>query len=88
MVFILVGFVPILFTTRRYEFFDGSLRMSKIIGGSSEMLYSDLEIRDFSKGRRPQIILSAMGKRRAIVIPGNPTNGGLGEDLNQFLQKN
>jgi hypothetical protein len=61
--------------------------MSKIIGRDSEIPYSELEIRDYSKGRRPRIILSAAGQGRSIVIPGNPTNGELGEDLNQFLQK-
>ena len=85
--FILIAFAPPLFTTRKYEFFDNSLRMSKVIGGSSEIAYSDLEILDYSKGRRPQIILATVGQRRRIMIPGNPTNGALGEDLNQFLQK-
>ena len=61
--------------------------MSKVIGGSSEIPYSDLEILDYSKGRKPQIILETMGQRRRILIPGNPTNAVLGEDLNQFLQK-
>ena len=83
----MIAFAPLLFTTRKYEFFDDSLRMSKVIGGSSEILYSDLEILDHSKGRRPQIILATVGQRRRILIPGNPTNGELGEDLNQFLQK-
>jgi hypothetical protein len=86
-IFILIGFLPVLFSTRSYEFFDGSLRMNKIIGASSEITYSDLEIRNISKGRRVQIILSAAGQRRAIVIPGNPTNRELGEDLIQFLEK-
>ena len=85
--FILIAFAPLLFTTRKYEFFDDSLRMSKVIGGSSEIPYSDLEILDYSKGRKPQIILETMGQRRRILIPGNPTNAVLGEDLNQFLQK-
>jgi len=61
--------------------------MSKVIGGSSEIPYSDLEILDYSKGRRPQIILATKGQRRRILIPGNPTNGELGVDLNQFLEK-
>ena len=76
----MIAFAPLLFITRKYEFFDDSLRMSKVIGGSSEILYSDLEILDHSKGRRPQIILATVGQRRRILIPGNPTNGELGED--------
>ena len=61
--------------------------MTKIIGGVSEIPYSELEILDYSKERRSQIILATVGQRRRIVIPGNPTNTVLGEDLSQFLQK-
>ncbi|MHB8567737.1 MAG: zinc ribbon domain-containing protein [Nitrososphaerales archaeon] len=85
--FIAVGFVPILFTSRKYEFYDGSLRMVKIIGGSSEIPYSDMVIHDSPAKRKPRIVLSAVGQRRPFMIPGNPTNEQLGEDLNQFLHK-
>lgn len=87
VIFILVAAVPVLFTPRKYEFYDGSLRITKIIGGASEISYSDLEIHDYPMKRRPRIILSTIGPRRSIIIPGNPTNGELGEDLNQFLRK-
>ena len=87
VIFILVATVPVLFTPRKYEFYDGSLRITKIIGGTSEIPYSDLEIQDYPMKRRPRIILSVAGQRRSIIIPGNPTSAELGEDLNQFLHK-
>jgi hypothetical protein len=87
ILFIVIAFVPSLFAPRKYEFYDGSLRITKIIGKDSEIQYSELEIHDNPMKRRPQIILSAVGQRRSIIIPGNPTNDQLGEDLNKFLQK-
>ena len=86
-VFILVAILPVLFTPRKYEFHDGLLRIHKIIGGDSEFSYSDMAIYDYSIGRRPRILLSVAGRRGPLVIPGNPMNKELGEDLNQFLSK-
>ena len=85
VIFILVATVPVLFTPRKYEFYDNSLHITKIIGGASDIPYSDLEIQDYPTRRRPRIVLSVVGQRRAIIIPGNPSSGG--EDLNQFLHK-
>ncbi|MDG6996850.1 MAG: hypothetical protein JRN52_13095 [Nitrososphaerota archaeon] len=87
LVFVLVAMLPVLFTTRKYEFYEDSLRMHKTIGGDSEIPYSELEMYDYPAGRRPRIILSATGQRRPIVIQGNPTNKELGLDLSQFLGK-
>ncbi|MGI0091730.1 MAG: hypothetical protein ACREBS_08475 [Nitrososphaerales archaeon] len=87
IIFILISILSFLFSTRRYEFYDSSLRMHKIIGGDSEVSYDDLEIYDSPTGRRARIILSAKGHRRPMAIPRNPTNKELGQDLNQFLRK-
>ena len=87
VIFILVALAPILFAPRNYEFYDDSLRITKIIGNATNIPYADLEIRDYPSNRRPRIILSVVGKRRSIIIPGNPTSAQLGEDLNQFLHK-
>jgi hypothetical protein len=86
-IFILLGTLPVLFGPRKYEFYNDSLRIKKMVGGQSEIPYSNLEIHDYQEGRRPRIILSETDERRAITIPGNPTNNELGEDLNQFLHK-
>ena len=77
--------VPILFTPRKFEFFDNSLRIHKIIGGDSEFQYADLTMFDSPTRRRSQIVLSAAGQRRPILIPSNPTNKELNIDLKQFL---
>ena len=87
-VFVLLAVLPVLFAPRKYEFSDDSLRMVKILGGNSEIPYSELEIHEGFTGRRPQIILTSLGQRnRTIVVPGNPTNAALGMDLRQFLSK-
>lgn len=86
-VFILIAVLPILFTPRRYVFFDDSLRIHKIIGGDSEIPYADIVLQDYTAGRRQRIVLLAAGQRRPIVISGNPTNKELGQDLSQFLSK-
>jgi len=85
--FIALAVVPVLISPRRYEFFDDSLRIHKIIGADSEIPYSELTLNDVAAGRRAQIVLSVSGKSRQLVIPGNPTNKELGLDLNQFLEK-
>ncbi|HXQ91841.1 MAG TPA: hypothetical protein VN739_02465 [Nitrososphaerales archaeon] len=82
---IAVSVIPILFSPRRYEFFDNSLRIHKIIGGDSEFQYSDLTMYDSPTRRRAQLVLSAVGQKRPIVIQGNPMNKELGMDLKQFL---
>ena len=87
VVFVLISVLPVLLSPRKYEFNESSLRIYKIIGGESEIQYSDLEIYDYPVGRRPRIVLSAEGRKRPIVISGNPTNKELGEDLSQFLGK-
>ena len=86
-IFILISVLPALFTPRKYEFYDSLLRMHKIIGGDSDIPYTSLEVRDYRAGRRPQIALLSAEQKRPIVIPGNPANKELGEDLNQFLSK-
>ena len=87
VIFVLIAILPVLFSPRKYEFYDSLLRMHKIIGGDSEIPYTGLEVHDYRAGRRPRIVLSAAGQRRPIVISGNPMNKELGEDLNQFLSK-
>ncbi len=86
-VFVLILFLPVLFTPRKYEFYDSSVRIHKTIGGDSEILYSEMAIYDRPIGRRPKIFLSVPGRRGPMAIPGNPMNKELGEDLNQFLRK-
>jgi hypothetical protein len=85
VVFLIAAVVPSLFSPRRFEFYDNSLRMHKTIGSDTEIQYSDLSLYDVPQGRRSRITLSAAGQNRPIVIPGNPTNKELGMDLNQFL---
>jgi hypothetical protein len=85
--FILIAVLPVLLSPRKYEFYDGFLKIRKILGKASEMQYSDLRLyRSTKTGRRQQIILAVEGQRRGIVIPGNPTNAELGKNLNQFLE--
>ncbi|MDG7001355.1 MAG: hypothetical protein JRN15_19840 [Nitrososphaerota archaeon] len=86
-IFVVAAIFQVLVSTRKYEFYDDSLRMHKTIGGDSEVQYSQLEKYDYPVGRRPRLVLSAAGHRRPIVIPGNPSNGEQGVDLNQFLTK-
>ncbi len=84
--FLIVALVPALFTPRRFEFYDDSLKIHKTIGGDSEIPYSQLSMVDYSpRGRGNQIVLSSSGQRRPIVIPKNPTNQNLNMDLKQFL---
>ncbi len=86
-IFVVAAMFQVLLSTRKYEFYDDSLRMHKTIGRDSEIQYSQLEKYDYPIGRRPRIVLSAAGQRRPIVIPGNPSNGEQGLDLNQYLAK-
>jgi hypothetical protein len=87
--FLLLAVMPILLTPRKYEFFDTSLKIHKIVGGDTEISYSDLTLNESQAGRRrPQIVLSVEGERRMILIPGNPSNNELGLNLNEFLEKN
>lgn len=85
-IFILISVVPMLTSPRRYEFYDESLRMHKIVGGDSDISYSALTLHGSDTGaRRAQIVVSVEGQRRPFVIPGNPMNKELGQDLYQFL---
>lgn len=85
--FIVIALVPTLFSPRKYEFYDNSLKIHKIIGGDTEHSYSDMTLYGIrGMGRRSQITLVVTGKRGATVIPGNPTNQELGKDLYQFLE--
>jgi hypothetical protein len=84
--FMVVAVVPSLFSPRRFEFYDDSMKIHKTIGGDSQVPYSDLSLVDYPvRGRSPQIVLSVPGQRRPVVIPKNPTNQQLGIDLKQFL---
>ena len=84
--FLVVALVPALLAPRRFEFYDDSLKIHKTIGGDSEIPYSELSLVEYSpRARGQQIVLSATGRRRPIVIPKNPTNQGLNMDLKQFL---
>ena len=85
--FIVIALVPTLFSPRRYEFYDNSLKVHKIVGGDTEHSYSDMTLYGVRGiGRRSQITLVVTGKRGATVIPGNPINQELGKDLYQFLE--
>ncbi|MDA4129959.1 MAG: hypothetical protein OK457_04235 [Thaumarchaeota archaeon] len=85
--FIAVAVLPQLFTPRRFEFYDDRVRVHKIIGGDSEIPYSDLTYSFFSRGKRSQIVLSSLTRRRQqLAIPSNPINKDLGMDLNKFLE--
>ena len=87
--FLLIAVMPILLTPRRYEFYDTSLKIHKIVGGDTEISYSNLTLNESQAGRRrPQIVLAVEGERRMILIPGNPSNNELGLNLNEFLEKN
>jgi hypothetical protein len=86
-IFVLMTIVPVLTSPRKYEFYDSSLRIHKIIGGDSEIAYSNLTLYESPKGRRAQIVLAVEGQRRPMIISGNPMNNELREDLNQFLEK-
>ncbi len=88
-IFVLIVIVPVLTTPRKYEFYDHSLRIHKIVGGDSEIPYSELKLYDIpSRSRRQRIILSIAGRSRPISIPGNPENKNLGQNLYQFLERN
>ena len=88
-VFVLIVIVPVLTTPRKYEFYDHLLRIHKIVGGDSEIPYTDLKLYDNPSGsRRQRIILSITGRSRPIAIPGNPENKDLGQNLYQFLDRN
>lgn len=86
VLFLIIAVIPSLFTPRRFEFSDSSLKIHKIIGGDSEIPYSDLTMLDYPvRGRAQQIVLSMAGQRRPIIISKNPKNESLGIDLRQFL---
>ena len=83
---VLVAVVPALFAPRRFEFYDDSMKIHKIVGKESEISYSNLTLLDYpARGRGQQVVLSAAGQRRPLVIGKNPTNQSLGMDLKQFL---
>jgi hypothetical protein len=86
IVFMLIAVIPGLFTPRRFEFYDSSLKTHKTVGGDTEIPYSDLKLVDNQfRGRGNQILLSVAGQRRPLIIGKNPTNQSLGMDLKQFL---
>jgi hypothetical protein len=86
-VFFLIAIVPVLFTPRKYMFYETSLRIHKTVGRDAEIPYSSLILYDYAMGRRQQLVLSVEGQRRQILIPGNPKNQELGQDLKQFLEQ-
>jgi len=86
VLFLIIAVLPSLFSPRRFEFYDNSLKTHKIIGGDAEIPYSSLTMLDSPiRGRSQQIALSVAGQRRPIVINKNPKNQDLGVDLRQFL---
>lgn len=86
LVFVLFALVPSLMSPRRFEFYDGSMKVHKIIGGDSEYSYSNMSMLDYgARGRSQQMVLSVAGQRRPLVIGKNPKNSELGIDLKQFL---
>lgn len=86
--FVLIAFLPVLFTPRKYLFYETSLTIHKIIGRDTELPYSNVSLYEPVRGgRKSQVILAPEGHKRAMIIPGNPTNDALGLDLKQFLEK-
>ncbi len=86
MFLVLVAVVPALFSPRRFEFYDDAIKIHKILGGDSEIPYSNISLLDYpARGRSQQVVLSIAGQRRPLVIGKNPTNQSLGMDLKQFL---
>ena len=86
--FVLIAFLPVLFTPRKYQFYETSLTIHKIIGRDTELPYSSVSLYEPVRGgRKSQVILAPEGHKRAMIIPGNPTNDALGLDLKQFLEK-
>ena len=60
----------------------------KMVGHDTELPYSDVSLYEPVRGnRKSQVILAPQGRKRAMIIPGNPTNDALGLDLKQFLEK-
>src|SRR5579862_6869784 len=51
-VLLAASIVPVLFSPRKFEFFDHSLKIHKTIGGDSEFQYSDLTMYDSPMRRR------------------------------------
>lgn len=84
-IFVLITVVPMLTSPRRYEFYSDSLRLHKIVGGDSEVFYSNMTLYESPRGR--QIGLLVEGQRRPIMISGNPVNAELNQNLKQFLEK-
>jgi zinc-ribbon domain len=87
LIFALIFVLPVLFSPRKYEFYDSSLRIHKTLGGDTEIEYSDLEIYDYPVRGRARIVLVAQGQRRPIMISGDPVNSVLGQSLSEFLGK-
>jgi hypothetical protein len=88
LIFIAVALVPVLFSPRRFEFYDDEVKVHKTIGGDTLIPYSDIAYNYAQRGNRSQVVLSSISRRmRPLVVPGNPANKDLGMDLNQFLEK-
>ena len=88
LIFIAVALVPVLFSPRRFEFYDDEVKVHKTIGGDTLIPYSDIAYNYAQRGNRSQVVLSSISRRmRPLVVPGNPANRDLGMDLNQFLEK-
>jgi len=87
--FLLIAVVPALLAPRRFEFYDGSMKVHKTIGGDAEYPYSAVSMVDYSNQRRgnKSIVLNVAGQGRPLVIGKNPTNQQLGVDLRQFLSQ-
>lgn len=83
-IFVLMTVVPMLTSPRKFEFYSDSLRLHKIVGGDSEILYSNMTLYEYP--RRGQIGLIVEGQRRPIVVSGNPMNSELNQNLKQFLE--
>ena len=85
LIFVLMTIVPILTSPRKYEFYSDSLKLHKIVGSDSEILYSNMTLYD--SPRRGGIGLLVEGQRRPILISGNPMNTELNQTLKEFLEK-
>lgn len=84
LIFVLMSVVPLLTSPRRYEFYPDSLKLHKIVGGDSEIFYSNMTLYESPRGRAFGLLVE--GQRRPITISKNPMNAELNLTLKQFLE--
>lgn len=85
--FLLIAVVPALFSPRRFDFYEDSMKVHKTIGGDAEYPYTSVSMVEYPNMRRQtrSVVLNVTGQRGQFVLGKNPTNQQLGMDLRQFL---